>query len=340
MSDTRRVLFLSASTLDERYYLRQLPRQRPVWSSCEFRINDYQAGVDVDCCVVYDDVREPVEVSCKSGARILFTAEPPQVCQYDRRYLEQFDLVVTVDPRLRHSRKVYDQQCLTWMVGWKFFSEDNEQCKGYDYFAQERDEDRIDAVSMIASKKAITKGHVQRYEFALALKEHFKDKLQLFGVGIREVEDKLEAMAPYKYTLSIENSSLPYYWTEKISDAFLAGCYPFYHGCTNLEDYFAADSFTSIEPDRLKDSTRTIEAVLESELWSRSREQIRASKKLVLDEYNLFAVIAGHVRSFSMVPGEARQSTTIFPRAHFQRNSVVRRAAGFVRHKLGSLKGQ
>ena len=74
------------------------------------------------------------------------------------------------------------------------------------------------------------------------LREHFGDRLDVFGRGINDFADKEEALAPYRYHISLENSSDKDYWTEKISDPLLTLTYPIYHGCENLEDYLPGDA--------------------------------------------------------------------------------------------------
>ena len=41
----------------------------------------------------------------------------------------------------------------------------------------------------------------------------------------------------------MENSVIPYYWTEKFSDPVLANCIPIYLGCTNIDTYFDKDGY-------------------------------------------------------------------------------------------------
>lgn len=49
------------------------------------------------------------------------------------------------------------------------------------------------------------------------------------------VDDKIEWLKSYKFNLCFENSSYPGYLTEKLFDAFLAGCVPIYWGDTSLK---------------------------------------------------------------------------------------------------------
>jgi len=93
-------------------------------------------------------------------------------------------------------------------------------------------------MSVITSSKDFTEGHQKRLNFVRRLKDYFGEDIDVFGRGIREVDDKWDAISPYKYHIALENSVYPHYWTEKLGDVYLSGAYPIYYGCLNLEDYF------------------------------------------------------------------------------------------------------
>ena len=48
------------------------------------------------------------------------------------------------------------------------------------------------------------------------------------------IDNKVEWLKSYKFNLCFENSSYPGYLTEKLFDAFMAGCVPIYWGDTSL----------------------------------------------------------------------------------------------------------
>jgi hypothetical protein len=81
-------------------------------------------------------------------------------------------------------------------------------------------------VSMITSSKAWFPGHRRRLAFA----ERARDKLDLFGRGFKEIDNKLEGLQEYMFSVAIENAVWPGYFTEKILDCFLTGTVPVYSG--------------------------------------------------------------------------------------------------------------
>jgi len=141
------------------------------------------------------------------------------------------------------------------------------------------------------------KAHRKRFEFAKLLKAHFGDKMDLFGRGLNEIEDKWDALEPYQYHVAIENSAVNDYWTEKLADAFLAGCHPIYYGCPNIDRYFDPSSLTPIDIDQPEKATAVIEACIAQNQYEASKDLIWEARTMVLDRYNLFALIADYIET-------------------------------------------
>jgi hypothetical protein len=57
------------------------------------------------------------------------------------------------------------------------------------------------------------------------------------------VNDKIELLKDYKFVLSFENSSSPFYNNDKILDGFISKSLPIYWGDPRVEDDFNPDSF-------------------------------------------------------------------------------------------------
>lgn len=104
--------------------------------------------------------------------------------------------------------------------------------------------------SMIASAKNMTTGHRKRIEIASSL----KNSADVFGgaagttrigTGIGPNGDwwrsKEEALAPYMFSIVIENASYSNYYTEKITDCFVLGVIPIYWGSPDIGKDFNTD---------------------------------------------------------------------------------------------------
>jgi hypothetical protein len=90
-------------------------------------------------------------------------------------------------------------------------------------------------ISMIASKKVMCSGHSYRQEIAEKIPKHF----DLFGHGReRSIDNKIEGLRDYRFSIAMENSCSNTYYTEKILDCFLTGCIPIYWGTRRIMDIF------------------------------------------------------------------------------------------------------
>ncbi|MHC5055899.1 MAG: FkbM family methyltransferase [Planctomycetota bacterium] len=271
--------------------LRQTPGGEGRWGSCVFHVNE-DVG-ECDYWVVYDRPAEPEAAVCPPANVILITGEPPSVATYPTEFLAQFGRVVTCHEALDHPDVLIRQQGMPWHVGRRQREHVNvEWTKGYDELKSITTPQKTRTLSVICSTKKNTKGHRRRNRFVEALKRRLGDSVDLFGRGRTEVEDKWDALAPYEYTVALENCSHPHYWTEKIADAYLAEAFPFYFGCPNLEEYFPAESFRRIDLDDIEGSVEAIRSAVEEDVCAGAREALGAAKEAVLERYNLFALAA------------------------------------------------
>jgi hypothetical protein len=97
--------------------------------------------------------------------------------------------------------------------------------------------------------------------------------------------------------VALENSAVENYWTEKLSDAYLAGCYPIYYGCPNIEHYFDSSSLTSIDMRHPEKAIGMIETCIKESMYEQSKHLIQEARNAVLNRYNLFAVICEYVNN-------------------------------------------
>ena len=159
-------------------------------------------------------------------------------------------------------------------------------------------------LSVISSSKAMSEGHRKRLDFAKRLKIHFGDKVDLFGRDLNEIEDKWDALADYQYHVALENSAVNDYWTEKLSDAFLAACHPIYYGCPNINRYFDRASLTPIELEHPERAIAVIESCIEQKRYESSEQKIWEAREKVLDTHNVFALMADYIEKDQRSEGD------------------------------------
>lgn len=254
-------------------------------------------------------VRSPQTCRVSPKNTVFLATEPASVLVYPQKYLRQFGMVCTCQEPTHHPSVVYGPAVLPWFVG---FSEDADgTCRtrfDYDQLAAMGRPEKTKLLSVITSNKAFTQGHLDRIEFVSRLKQHYGDKIDVFGRGFRTFDDKWDVLAPYRYHIAIENSSQRYYWTEKLSDCYLAGTFPLYYGCTNVADYFPDGSFATID---LNDFDKTVSIIDRLLQQTPPEAPLREARRLVLDRYNLFETIASLCDRLDA--SEPKQDVTISP---------------------------
>lgn len=300
--------------------LRQTPGQKGVWGNCQF-VLDHDIE-DCDWWVVYDGLLKREEVNCPPENTILITAEPPSIKKYHEDFLAQFSLIVSSHTDINHPNLVNAQQGLPWHIGrhWRngeeiSFTRDYDEIKAVKTFQKER------LLSIISSSKDYTEGHRNRLVFIKKLKEYFGDRLDVFGRGIRDVEDKWDAISGYKYHIVMENSSCSHYWSEKLSDAFLAGSFPFYYGCSNIYEYFSQESLVTIDINDIDGSIKVIEKAIQNHVYENSINKIFTARDLVLDKYNIFPVIDELCNSSNV--SSKKKTITIRPEISFVKKKSI-----------------
>ena len=94
----------------------------------------------------------------------------------------------------------------------------------------------------------------------------------------------------------MENSTIPYYWTEKFSDPILANCIPIYCGCTNINDYFdkrGYETFSCTDYSALKSLINKILKDPE-EMYQKYYPYMRQNREAILTKENLIPFIYLH----------------------------------------------
>lgn len=258
-------------------------------------------------------VREDQTCRVAPENTIVLTTEPRSVLVYPDDYLKQFGMVCTCQEQTRHRNIHFGPAILPWFVG---FTEDEDgTCHyslDYDQLIKPSDiSEKTKLISVITSNKAFTRGHLDRIRFVEKLKEHYGDQLDVFGRGFRSFDDKWSVLRPYKYHIVIENGAQRYYWTEKISDCYLAESFPFYYGCTNLTDYFPEESFFRIDIRKPQEAIAIIDQAIARQQFEKSTAVLAGCKQKVLNLYNMFEYVARLCDQLN--PEAPKQQVTIHP---------------------------
>ena len=107
-------------------------------------------------------------------------------------------------------------------------------------------------VSMIASTKRMCPDHYYRNQIA----KKFSDKIDIFGRGRpHQIENKLEGLKEYCFSIAMENGKYNNMFTEKITDCFVVGTIPVYYGSSSVSEYFNPEGIINLKDFLLSDLT-------------------------------------------------------------------------------------
>ncbi len=109
--------------------------------------------------------------------------------------------------------------------------------------------DKSRLISMITSNKVWTEQQKYRVNFA----EKNKDKIDVYGRGFREIEEKEEGLKDYMFSIAIENATYDTYFTEKILDCFATGTIPIYKGTREISDHFDSNGILFLDDIDIED---------------------------------------------------------------------------------------
>lgn len=316
--------------------VRQTLGSKGIWGNCQFFEN--QDVKECDFWVVYEGLLKLERTICPPANTILITGEPSSIKEYNKKYLSQFGTVITFHRGLEHPNIINTHPSMPWRVGMRIENTNNiSYSKAYGELKAIKRINKDKLISVISSNKTITEGHRKRLYFVEKLARHFGPRLDVYGFGVRAVADTWDAISRYKYYIAIENSSFHNYWTEKLSDAFLCGSYPFYHGCPNIHDYFPEGSLTCIDINDLEKSVAIIEKAIENRQYEESINEINDARDMVLDKYNLFPMLCDLFNNIN--PGTNKVAVDLSPEETLSPNIAKRlekwiylRAKNFLGH--------
>ena len=252
---------------------------------------------DYDWLAVYEnlpsagDERRSMRVetlACAPENTILFTTEPSGIKVYGRAFTRQFGHVVTSQEpfALRHPGRIWSQAGLRW-----FYGDGSRRLMTADEIADHFPEKTKVLGTVCSTKRQGHTLHRLRYDFTQAMAARMPD-LDVFGRGHTPVDDKAEAIDPYKYHLAIENHLAPHHFTEKLADPFLGLSLPFYFGAPNAADYFPADSFIAIDIRKPDEAHRIMREAIDNNEYEKRLPAIREARRRVLEDHNLVTLIA------------------------------------------------
>jgi hypothetical protein len=170
--------------------------------------------------------------------------------------------------------------------------------KSWDFLSAAPLPDKTIELGIISSGLNTIEGHRARLDFLEELDASDID-CAIWGRGdnlgaLRKYRgfapSKWEVHAACRYSIVIENSVSPLYWSEKPADALLAWSLPLYHGCPELGRFLSPDSFIPFDinqPDRIA----AIRAILKSAPYQQRLKTIAQARDTLLNKENVYAFL-------------------------------------------------
>lgn len=101
-------------------------------------------------------------------------------------------------------------------------------------------------MSLIASAKRDHPGHKLRHDIVDFVQQQGLD-VRVMGRGYTAFEQKSDGLAPFRFSVVIENVQQPNYFSEKLVDAILCETVPIYWGCPNIAEFISPASMILCE---------------------------------------------------------------------------------------------
>ncbi len=239
-----------------------------------------------DHVVVFNTVPEETTVVCPPENVWAVMQEPwiPGVFDWMVEGHGRFSRVYTHHLFSKHPKYIRSHPAVPWHVD-----------RSYDQLSGMGVPEKTHSISWITSDKTVFPGHRARMRFLDHIRGNTGAEIDLFGRGIRTIADKWDGLAPYRYSLAVENGRFDDYWTEKVADCFLAWTLPIYYGCGNLERYFPEGSFIRIDIEKPDEAVETVRNAVNRDEWEKRLGAIGEAREKYLNELQFFPLFARRI---------------------------------------------
>jgi hypothetical protein len=332
-----RVKFLSRHHPDD--WARYFPDGTGRWGGSQFIFE--RDALDYDWLVVHDDVppgpgqrrgEAHERLRCPRQQTLLLTTEPESIKTYGRGFCAQFGAVITSQPAwaLPHPQRHYQHAGNLWFYGLGAQSRLSRQA----LLAGPAADGKHDALSVVHSPKRMRHtAHAKRHALIEQLRAALP-AMRVYGRNAEPLDDKAQALAPFRYHLAVENHIAPHHITEKLTDALLGRCLCFYAGAPNAAEYFPAESFIPIDIHNPARALATIRSAMADRLWEARREVIEEARQRVLEREHLFAIIDRVTGTAANADAPVTAAEAVLHGRHAWRRAHPLAAAAYLGEKL------
>ena len=276
--------------------------------------DNYRFVFDVACeeydwLVVYESMPEDSggtivkgaePLKCPKERTIFCTWEPTSIKCYSKAFTRQFGHLLTNRPPEAERHPHYH------LGRGYFFWFNNRTLEENRTVVIPKKTKLISAVC--SSKQMRHTRHHDRFRLLGELKAKLPG-FDWFGRGVQAFGKKYEVLDPYKYHVAVENHIAADFWTEKIADALLCECLPFYAGDPNLSTVLPPESFIPIPIDDPDRAIAIINQAIANNEYEKRQSAILEAKRLLLEKYNFYAQVVALIEAEKNQPITAVDSS-------------------------------
>lgn len=276
----------------ERYFKypdlkRQTPNSTMIWGDFIFTEEDIE---ECDYLIILDYPKEDFSIKVNKNNIIHLCLEPPNEISKYRQYANKKVKLIFNQLDIGKNN-VLSHGALPWHID-----------KDFDYLSQLKVDDlkKKNSIVWVSSNQQSSKGHKVRMKFLDSIQG--LSFVNVYGRGIKPIDDKWEVLSQSKYTIAYENFQSDHYWTEKIVDSYLSYTMPLYFGCNSIDHFFPKDSYIQIDPED-KHIDLFLKEIVHSNKWEENLEGISKARELILNDYQVFPFLSNQIKALESVNG-------------------------------------
>lgn len=297
--------------------------------------------IEWDVVVVFEAITVPMNIKCKRGGLVFIGGEPPMGSVYSTSFLKQFDTIFTAHPQIKNFKNIIRQQYFNdWHFGFNYSNKEHNYT--FEEIVRMQNPNKTKNISIITSSLAVLPFHLKRLDFIDKIKQTFGNEIDYYGRGFNFVNDKADAILPYRFHICVENTSINDLWTEKFADPLLGFSVPIYIGCANMEEYFPKDSFYYLNINDIDGAVNILNKILEDPVkcYNEKLDKLIQARNLLINDYNIYPTLVNFYLSQEHNFGNVITSTIKpnFDSVEFTIRNYKLRLFRFIYKKYATLK--
>jgi hypothetical protein len=202
--------------------------------------------------------------------------EPPHIdsSQYllAKKHIDNFEKIFTYSRELLEYSKKFEYVS----VGMCWISEIDRKIY-----------DKTKLVCTITSFKKMTLSHNLRHQIIKKIAN-----IDVYGNGYYPIENKVDVLKDYMFSVVVENQKMDYFFSEKIIDCFMTGTIPIYYGCPSIHRFFDINGILTFDSiPQLTEIMNNLNENLYREKKSAIEKNFELAKKYIIADDTIYQKI-------------------------------------------------